>query len=100
MNLWAALAKHAGVHLYLDNAGCDEEPALGPSIRDSVEVQGRFLMVHAAATCGTRSRQVLLPQPATVMSESNATICSGCMRFSTAVMVPGDVLLYTLSVSS
>lgn len=97
MHLWAALARQAGVHFYLDNSACTAEPAIASQVRDSVEVQGRFLLVHAAAPCGTGPRFVLLPAPATVVDEANATVCSGCTNFSTVAMVPGDVQLFTLA---
>jgi hypothetical protein len=97
VHLWAALASQAGVHFYLDNSACVADPSVASVVRDSVEVQGRFLLVHAAASCGTRPRVVLLPRPATVVDEANATVCGGCSQFSTVTMSPGDVLLFTLA---
>jgi hypothetical protein len=91
VHLWSALARQAGVHLYLDNSACVTE------VHDSVEVRGRFLVVHAATSCGTGPRVVMLPTPATVMDEANTTVCSGCSTFSTVAMGPGDVQLFTLS---
>ena len=97
MHLWMALARQAGIRFYLDNSACVAEPSSVSEVRDSVEGRGRFLVVHAAASCGTGPRVVLLPAPATVINEANATVCSGCSNFSTVAMVPGDVQLFTLS---
>ena len=97
MHLWAALARQAGVHFYLDNSACATDPSIASVVRDSVEVRGRFLLVHAAASCGTGPRVVILPRPSTVLDEANATVCGGCSQFSTLTMSPGDVLLFTLA---
>jgi hypothetical protein len=69
-------------------------------VADSVEVMGRFLMVHAAATCQgegrASSRRVCLPAAATVHDEANATVCTGCSEFRVE-LAAGEVALYSLS---
>ena len=101
VQLWRALAIHAGVHLFLPNAeACVHNPDAW-EVHDAVEVRGRFLMVHASAVCSGAARlprEVRLPRAVgTVVDEANATVCTGCAGFQTAPMRAGEVQLYTLT---
>ena len=68
-------------------------------VGDIVEVRPpAFLLVHAAAVCGSGPRRVSLPAPASaVRDESGATVCAGaCDRFTTGSLEPGEAMLFTL----
>jgi hypothetical protein len=99
VQLWTALAKSAGVHMYVDNRHCDLTPASW-QVADVVEAHGNQLMVHASAACSGDQRLprvVTLPHVAAcVRDETNATVCSACRTFATAPMFAGEVQLYTI----
>jgi hypothetical protein len=93
VELWAALAVTAGVHMFVDNSKCTSW-----EVGDVIDVRGRFLMLHASSSCapGRTSRTLMLPFPATVRNEANVAVCHGCTSFTTDPMDPGDVQLFTL----
>ena len=99
VQLWRALAATAGVHMYVDDSACSVDPDAWEAA-DSVEVRGRFLLVHAAATCSGVAavrRAVRLPAAVkAVTAEGGATVCTDCDTFQTPPMVAGDVHLFTL----
>ena len=68
---------------------------------DAVEVHGRFVMVHASATCSGVARQVRvvkLPRVmGTVRDEANKVVCNNCASFHTMPMRAGEVQLFTLT---
>lgn len=121
VQLWRSLAAHAGVHIFLPNAGsCFHNPDAW-EVADAVEVRGRFLMVrpssqclgragsltsvrcrqvHASAVCSGSARlprAVALPRVVSAVVDENATtVCSDCSSFETEPMGAGEVQLFRL----
>ena len=103
VQLWTALARGAGVHMYVDNQYC-AQTLVSWQVADVVEVHGSQLMVHASAACSgdvAMPRTISLPLAAAfVYDEANATVCSACRQFATPPMFAGEVHLYNIRQSS
>jgi hypothetical protein len=88
--LWRALARAAGVHMFVDDHG-----------GDAVETGGAGLLFLAGGQNSTQSqRSIHLPGNFTVSNEFGNVVCSEaapCTSFQTAPMGPGENRLYWLT---
>jgi hypothetical protein len=100
-NFWRSIAQAAGVHLYTDGIGLDDNVA--GTHADAVEVGGGALLLHAGtgALNGTK-RRVHLPRKLAVKSEwGGDSVCateSPCDSFETEELANGESILYWLAV--
>ena len=89
--VYTKIAVRAGCHVYVETA------------EDIVEIGGRALMVIAGDRELKAKRTVTLPTKAAKVEDGSAmldgdgtmtTVCVECVEFETAVMAPGDVALF------
>ena len=94
VEFWRLSARAAGVHLFVDATGADEDPY---QRADAVETGGSGLLVLAGPSTTPSRRTVTLPNNFTVEDEFGRVVCEApCSSFRTAVLGPADNVLFWL----
>lgn len=94
VEFWRLIARAAGVHLFVDAVGADEDPY---QRADAVETGGSGLLFLAGPSTTPSRRTVTLPKRLTVEDEFGRVVCEApCSSFQTPVLGPSDNVLFWL----